>query len=213
MATFSFNFFLIYRGVSKGIETFCRVAMPLMVVLAVIVLIRVLTLGTPDPTNPKQSVVGGLGFMWNPDFNALYDFKTWLAASGQIFFSLSVGFGIIINYASYLREEDDVVLSGLTSSSMNEFFEVCLGGLVTLPAAFIFLGIAAGEQGTFDLGFKALPNVFRTDAGRTILWIPLVFHVVHRGRDEQRLHVATSDCFPRRRIRFKAPRFRPQYSG
>ena len=51
LGTFVFNFVLIYRGVSKGIETFCRVAMPLMVILALIVLVRVLTLGTPDPTN------------------------------------------------------------------------------------------------------------------------------------------------------------------
>lgn len=178
LGTFAFNFMLIYRGVNKGIETFCRVAMPLMVVLAVIVLIRVMTLGTPDPSKPDQSVVGGLGFMWNPDFNALFDSATWLAASGQIFFSLSVGFGIIINYASYLREDDDVVLSGLTSSSMNEFFEVCLGGLITLPAAFIFLGLAAGEQGTFDLGFKALPNVFALMTGGRFfgfLWFFMLF--------------------------------------
>lgn len=178
LGTFAFNFVLIYRGVSKGIETFCRVAMPLMVVLAVIVLIRVLTLGTPDPSRPDQSVVGGLGFMWNPDFSALLNANTWLAASGQIFFSLSVGFGIIINYASYLRQNDDVVLSGLTSSSMNEFFEVCLGGLITLPAAFIFLGLAAGEQGTFDLGFKALPNVFALMTGGRVfgfLWFFMLF--------------------------------------
>ena len=64
----------------------------------------------------------------------LKDPETWLAASGQIFFTLSVGFGVIINYASYLRRDDDVVLSGLTSSSMNEFFEVCLGGMITIPA-------------------------------------------------------------------------------
>ena len=111
--------------------------MPLMVVLAVIVLVRVLTLGTPNPEYPEQSVLGGLGFMWNPQPEKLLDPQTWLAASGQIFFSLSVGFGIIINYASYLRRNDDVVLSGLTSSSLNKVFEVCLGGLITLPAAFI----------------------------------------------------------------------------
>ena len=57
---------LIYRGVSKGIESFCKVAMPLMLVLGIIVLVRVLTLGTPDPAKPDQSVLGGLGFMWNP---------------------------------------------------------------------------------------------------------------------------------------------------
>ena len=157
---FVLNFTLIYRGVTRGIERFCRIAMPVMVVLALIVLVRVLTLGTPDPSKPDQSVLGGLGFMWNPQFEKLADFKTWLAASGQIFFSLSVGFGIIINYASYLRKNDDVVLSGLTSSSMNEFFEVVLGGLITIPAAFIFIGASVGSMGTFSLGFESLPNVF-----------------------------------------------------
>ena len=78
-------------------------------------LIRVLTLGTPDPANkPDQSVIGGLAFMWNPEPEKLKDPQTWLAASGQILFSLSVGFGIIINYSSYMRRKDDVVLSGLT---------------------------------------------------------------------------------------------------
>jgi SNF family Na+-dependent transporter len=86
--------------------------------------------------------------------------STWLAAAGQIFFSLSVGFGVIINYASYMRKRDDIALSGLTASVTNEFFEVCLGGLITLPAAFIFLGAAAGSFSTFGLGFNALPNVF-----------------------------------------------------
>ena len=169
--TFAINFFLIYRGVSKGIETFCKFAIPLMVVCALCVLVRVLTL-------PSDDLSRGLGFMWNPDFSALTSGKTWLAASGQIFFSLSVGFGVIINYSSYLSKKDDVVLSGLTASSMNEFFEVCLGGLITLPAAFIFLGAAAGDQGTFDLGFVALPNVFaQMVAGQFFgfLWFFMLF--------------------------------------
>ena len=120
-------------------------AMSAMAVLAFIVLIRVLTLGTPDPSKPDQSVLGGLGFMWNPDFQALGDAKTWIAAAGQIFFSLSVGFGVIINYASYLSRKDDVALGSLTACTTNEFFEVCLGGLITLPAAFLFLGLATGD--------------------------------------------------------------------
>lgn len=151
--TFVLNFILIYRGVAKGIETFCKFAIPLMVVCALCVLLRVLTL-------PSEKVVAGLGFMWNPQPEALLDPKTWLAASGQIFFSLSVGFGVIINYSSYLSKKDDVVLSGLTACSMNEFFEVCLGGLITLPAAFIFLGTSVATFSTFGLGFNALPNVF-----------------------------------------------------
>jgi hypothetical protein len=151
-----------------------------MFVLGLIVLLRVLTLGTPDPAKPDQSVLGGLGFMWNPKPAKLLDPQTWLAASGQIFFSLSVGFGIVINYASYLTKKDDVALSGLTSCSVNEFFEVCLGGLITLPAAFIFLGAAAsGFTGSsFSLGFCALPNVFaRMPAGQIIgsLWFFMLF--------------------------------------
>jgi neurotransmitter:Na+ symporter, NSS family len=157
------NFFFIYRGITRGIELVCKFAMPALIVIAIIILVRVLTLGTPDPAHPEQSVMGGLGFMWNPGDVAagLRNPQLWLAASGQIFFSLSVGFGVIITYASYLRSRDDVVLSGLTATAANEFCEVGLGGLITVPAAFIFLG-AAGivGQGTFSLGFIVLPEVF-----------------------------------------------------
>jgi SNF family Na+-dependent transporter len=176
--TFILNFVLIYRGLAKGIETFCTYAMPLMALCAVVVLIRVLTLGTPNPAAPEQNVINGLGSMWNPNSEYLWRGQTWMAAAGQIFFSISAGFGIIINYSSYLRKKDDVALSSLTSASVNEFFEVCLGGLITLPAAFIFLGVAATTMQTFDLGFKALPNVFAVmPAGRFFgfIWFTMLF--------------------------------------
>jgi SNF family Na+-dependent transporter len=178
LATFALNFVLIYRGLSKGIETFCTYAMPLMAVCALIVLGRVLTLGAPDPAKPELNVINGLGSMWNPNSEYLWKGQTWLAAAGQIFFSISAGFGIIINYASYLRKKDDVALSSLTSASVNEFFEVCLGGLITLPAAFIFLGASATAMGTFGLGFNALPNVFAVmPAGRFFgfVWFVMLF--------------------------------------
>ena len=92
---FAINLWFLYRGLSRGIEALCRWATPAMGGLTVIVLVRVLTLGTPDPSLPEQNVAAGLNFMWNPDFGALTDFRTWLAATGQIFFSLSVGFGVI----------------------------------------------------------------------------------------------------------------------
>jgi SNF family Na+-dependent transporter len=164
VVAFSINIWLVYRGISKGIEKFVSFAMPTMAVCAFVVLVRVLTLGTPDPTRPDQNVVNGLGYMWNPQFSELGDAQTWLAAAGQIFFSLSVGFGVIINYASYMKKRDDVVLSGLTSSATNELFEVGFGGLITLTAAFVFLGLsgtmAAVAGGTFGLGFNTLPVVF-----------------------------------------------------
>ncbi len=205
LLVFILNFFLIYRGVSKGIEWFCKWAMPMLLLLALVVLVRVLTLGAPDPSQPEKNVMNGLGFMWNPEkvllekntngswskeselvgtaaieaakraaeadpalrvrtvgvIEQLSKPQLWLAAAGQIFFSLSVGFGVILTYASYLSNRDDVVLSGLSATSTNEFFEVGLGGLITLPAAFAFLGVAGvAGMGTFALGFHVLPLVF-----------------------------------------------------
>ncbi|MBI4701429.1 MAG: sodium-dependent transporter [Deltaproteobacteria bacterium] len=164
LVAFAVNVWLVFRGISKGIEKFCTYAMPVMAVCALIVLVRVLTLGTPDPSHPEQNVLAGLGYMWNPNFSALGNFRTWLAAAGQIFFTLSVGFGVIINYASYLKKDDDVALSGLTASATNEVFEVGFGGLITLTAAFIFLGATGTAEavgtGSFGLGFNTLPVVF-----------------------------------------------------
>jgi SNF family Na+-dependent transporter len=160
------NFVLIYRGLSKGIEWFCKWAMPALVICALIVLARVLTL------TPTEKVLQGLGFMWNPSteritiWQSLSEPRMWMEAAGQIFFSLSVGFGIVITYASYLKPDDDIALSSLTAAAGNEFCEVALGGLITIPAAFVFLGpyvidAARNNQlGTFSLGFVTLPNVF-----------------------------------------------------
>ena len=181
LVTFALNVYYVYRGLSKGIEEFCKWAMPAMAVCGILVLVRVLTLGTPDPGHPEQNVVSGLAFMWNPDFASLGNFKTWLAAAGQIFFSLSVGFGVIINYASYMKRKDDLVLSGLTASATNEFFEVALGGMITLTAAIVFLGeplTRANTGGTFSTGFFAVPVVFaHMPAGRFFgaIWFFMLF--------------------------------------
>ncbi|MCB1140477.1 MAG: sodium:calcium symporter, partial [Leptospiraceae bacterium] len=92
---------------------------------------------------------------------SLLNAEMWMEAAGQVFFSLSVGFGVIITYSSYVRRNEDVVLSGTTSASGNIFAEVALGGLITIPAAFIFLGPAGISDSTFALGFETLPQVFQ----------------------------------------------------
>lgn len=165
------NIFFVFRGISKGIEKVCKAAMPIMAVLGVIMLIRVLTLpdNTPEGYDEAIGVSHGLGFIWNPQLDALWNPATWLAAAGQIFFSLSVGFGVIINYASYMKKSDDVVLSGITASATNEFFEVVLGGLITITASIVFVGVAATMEGasggSVSLGFKTLPMVFASMPG------------------------------------------------
>ncbi|GHB92902.1 symporter [Cerasicoccus arenae] len=228
LIAFIVNFLLIFRGISGGIEFFCKYAVPTLVVLAVVVLIRVLTLGAPVPSEPNENVNNGLGFLWNPtknyvvetdvvtgdiskreivDKNLIAEFmakanqeidgvtyhiekvgvveqltnpQLWLAAAGQIFFSLSVGFGVIITYSSYLRKKDDIVLSGLAATSANEFCEVALGGLITIPSAVAFIGVAglSGSLGGFALGFNVLPMVFSEMPGSTLfgfLWFFLLF--------------------------------------
>ena len=169
-----FNYYLIYRGITKGIEAFCKVAMPMLLVCSLLILVRVLTL--PDPTVtpenpagiPGHSFLDGLGFMWNPSqpgktlWDSLADPDVWLAATSQIFFSVSVGFGLIVTYASYVRPKADIALSSLTATVSNEFCEVVLAGMIILPPAIMFLGTSGveGNLGMFSLGFNVLPNVF-----------------------------------------------------
>jgi SNF family Na+-dependent transporter len=107
----------------------------------------------------------GLSFIWNPDLSRLTDSEVWLVAAGQIFFTLSLGQGIINTYASYVRENEDITLSGLTTSSTNEFAEVVLGGTIAIPLAVCFFGLSATQtianEGAFNLGFVALPVIFQ----------------------------------------------------
>jgi neurotransmitter:Na+ symporter, NSS family len=123
-----------------------------------------LTLGAPNLLNPNWNILNGLGWLWNPDFSSLKDARVWLAASGQILFTLSVGIGVILTYASYLKKTDDIVLSGLTAASTNEFAEVILGSSIIIPAAFAFFGPIdiknIANSGAFNLGFVTMPLIF-----------------------------------------------------
>jgi len=161
--TFILNIAVIHYGIRRGIERLCKWAMPLLFIFALILMVRVMFLGTPDPSRPSWNIFNGLGFLWNPDFSALKSAKVWLDAAGQIFFTLSVGIGVILTYASYLSKGDDVVLSGLTASSTNEVAEVILGGSIIIPAAFVFFGPvnikSIAGSGVFNLGFVTMPLI------------------------------------------------------
>ncbi|MFC1624442.1 sodium-dependent transporter [Candidatus Omnitrophota bacterium] len=182
LITFIINIFIIYKGISGGIEKLCKFAMPTLFIFGIIIAIRVLTLGTPNPLKPSWNISNGMGFLWNPDFTALKDAKVWLAAAGQIFFTLSVGIGVILTYASYLKKTDDVALSGLTAASTNEFAEIILGASIVIPAAYVFFGphqiqnIAA--SGAFNLGFITMPLILQKVALSAFfgcLWFTLLF--------------------------------------
>jgi neurotransmitter:Na+ symporter, NSS family len=161
--TFTLNIIVVYYGIKSGIERLCKIVMPILFVFAGIIMIRVLTLGAPDISMPSWNSINGLGFLWNPDFSALKDAKVWLAAAGQMFFTLSVGIGVILTYSSYLRKADDVVLSGLSAAGTNEFVEVILGGSIIIPAAFAFFGphgvVEVAKGGAFNLSFVTMPVI------------------------------------------------------
>ncbi len=172
------NSAVIYKGIRGGIEKFCKIALPVLLILGIILAIRVLTIGTPDPAHPKWNINEGLGFLWNPDFSKLASPKVWLAAAGQVFFTLSVGIGVILTYASYLKKADDVALSGLTAVSTNTFAEVILGGTIVITAAYAFFGPKIASSGAFDLGFITMPMIFNKMAfGQifSVIWFGLLF--------------------------------------
>lgn len=182
LVTFSVNISVVFYGIRGGIERLSKLAMPMLLLFALIILLRVLTLGTPNPSQPTWNIANGLGFLWNPDFSALLSAKTWLAAAGQIFFTLSVGIGVILTYASYLKRKDDVVLSGLTAVSTNEFAEVVLGGSIIIPMAFAFFGPTEiqtiAQSGSFNLSFVTMPLIFEKiplGALFAFLWFALLF--------------------------------------
>jgi SNF family Na+-dependent transporter len=184
LGVFAFSLFVLARGVSGGIEVLAKVGMPLLFVLAIILVIRVFTLG--HPISETMGPLNGLAFLWEPQWTierngrevfVLLDPQVWLAAAGQIFFSLSLGMGAIQCYASYLREKDDVALTGLSTTSANEFAEVVLGGSVAIPAAATFFGIITSVMALAQPMIAFLEDEFGLPRGRAVailgaLWFP-----------------------------------------
>jgi SNF family Na+-dependent transporter len=177
---FVVNFYLLYHGITKGIEKFCNWALPLLFICSIIIVIRVLTL--PVQIN-GQGILDGLGYIWNPAQPAVYspidgklivegktfieglsNSQTWLAAAGHVFFAMSIGMGLVITYASYTRRSDDIILSCGASCAANGFCESVIAALMIVPAAYVFLGPEFLNPDTlkssFAIGFYTLPYVF-----------------------------------------------------
>lgn len=160
--TTAIGFMVLYKGIAGGIERLNRFAIPALFVMGLILFVRVITL--QSPTGNSLSAIDGLAFLWEPDFSGLLSSKVWLAAAGQIFFTLSLGMGAILTYASYVKKDEDIALDGLTTASLNEFAEVVLGGTIAITSAVIFFGIEGAREiaggGAFKLGFISMPAIF-----------------------------------------------------
>ncbi|HHL40379.1 MAG TPA: sodium:calcium symporter [Deltaproteobacteria bacterium] len=174
------GFFILEKGVAGGIERLNKAAVPALFIMALILFVRVLTM--ESPTSRSVSTAEGLAFLWEPDLSGLLSSKVWLAAAGQVFFTLSLGLGAILTYASYVKKDEDIALDGLSTASLNEFAEIVFGSTIAITSAVIFFGVEGAREvasgGAFQLGFISMPAIFsHMPAGQVFgfLWFLLLF--------------------------------------
>ncbi|WP_448519933.1 sodium-dependent transporter [Rhodoflexus sp.] len=177
------NTYFLSRGLKGGVEKVAKVAMPLLIMFGIFLAIQAITIKVGQ-NGAINDGTAGLNFLWTPDFSSIWNPKVWLAAAGQIFFTLSVGMGSIQCYASYLKEKDDVALNSMSAGWMNEFVEVVLGSSILIPIAVGYLGIdnviEMTKNGGLGLGFRTLPYLFEQwgavlAALSGVFWFGLLF--------------------------------------
>ncbi|HLG33842.1 MAG TPA: sodium-dependent transporter [Bacteroidia bacterium] len=157
------NTWILSKGLSGGVEIASKIGMPLLILFGAVLAYLAITMKAGDHGAINAGSVG-LNFLWDPDFSSIWTAKVWLAAAGQIFFTLSVGMGSIQCYASYVKSKDDIALNAMSAGWMNEFVEVVLGSSIIIPIAVGYLGIdkvvEMTQSGGLGLGFKTLPYLF-----------------------------------------------------
>lgn len=148
----AFIYFVMRQQAHKGIEALNRFLLPALIVMLIIITIRGVTL---------EGATEGLNVLLTPDFSALVDPGVWVAAYGQVFFSLSVGFATMITYASYLEERTDLSNSGFIVALSNSGFEfmAALGVFGTLGYLAYVSGSDINEVVSSGIGlaFVAFP--------------------------------------------------------
>ncbi|MCF4152246.1 sodium-dependent transporter [Dethiosulfovibrio sp. F2B] len=151
---------VVYRGVGEGIEKYCKVLMPGLFIILIILMVRALTL---------PGAAEGVAFYLKPDFSKVTG-TTVIDALGQAFYSLSLGMGILITYGSYISNDEDLPKSVATVTFLDTMVAF-LSGLVIFPTVFAF-GVDAGAGA--GLSFIALPAVFSKMWGGPV-WSALFF--------------------------------------
>lgn len=124
---------VLAAGVAKGLQRVNVVFLPLLVVAFLILVVRALFL---------EGAADGLNALFTPNWQALADPDVWIAAYSQIFFSLSIAFGIMITYASYRKRRSNLTSPGLVVAFANSSFEILAG-----IGVFATLGFLAFRQG------------------------------------------------------------------
>ncbi len=163
-------------GVQKGIGATSVVFIPVLMIAFAALVVRALFL---------PGAGEGLDALFTPDWGALTDASVWAAAFGQIFFSLSVGFGIMITYASYVHRRTDMTGSGLVVGFANSGFELLAG--IGVFAALGFMaqakGVAVGDVATDGLGlaFIAFPAIINEAPAGALIGVLFFGSLVFAG--------------------------------
>ena len=137
---------IVVVGIKDGIEKFSKVMMPMLFFIVIAIAIYSLTL----PGAGK-----GVDYLFNPDFSKI-DAKACAAALGQAFFSLSLGFGTIMTYASYVDKKENILFQS-TSTAISDLMFALIAGVAIMPAVFAF---GLNPQSGPGLVFETLPYVF-----------------------------------------------------
>ncbi|OOE86175.1 sodium-dependent transporter [Salinivibrio siamensis] len=148
----------VFRGVKGGIEKASKIMMPLLFIMVLLLIGRVVML---------PGALDGLNYLFSPDFSKLADASVWSAAYGQIFFTLSVGFAIMLAYSSYLPEKSDVNNNALMTVLINCGFSIVAGVLI-----FSILGYMAAEQS------KGITDVVSGGVGLAFVTLPAAINLL-----------------------------------
>ena len=148
---------IMFGGIRKGVELANKICLPLLLVLFGIMVYKAVNL---------PGAIVGLNAFFEPNWVKMKDPNVWLAAYGHIFFSLSVGFGIMVTYASYLQKNTNLTGAGLVVGFANSSFELIAG--IGIFAAIGFMAVSTGQDvsevasGGVGLAFFVFPKIIST---------------------------------------------------
>ncbi len=161
---------VLVAGVRRGIERANRVLIPLLVATFVVIVVRAITL---------EGAATGLDALFRPDWDRITDASVWIAAYGQIFFSLSIGFAIMITYASYLPRDGDLTGNAFIAGFSNASFELLAGIGVFAAIGFLATTTGAGidevARDGIGLAFVVFPEIISQLPGPSGLFGVLFF--------------------------------------
>ncbi|MBN2382092.1 sodium-dependent transporter [bacterium] len=140
-----FNLIIVLKG-TRSIEKAVKLFVPLMWLMMIVLIVRGLTL---------ENGIQGIFLLFTPDFSIMRDAEVWKGAFSQMFFTLSLGFGIMTTYASYLPDDADDINNASTVSFMNCGFEF-IAGLAFFSLLFTFSIIP--KASTLSMMFFVVPE-------------------------------------------------------